>query len=110
MTNSKPRPQGNDEVPTSNASQSSDDRKKYDLEERTAQFGGAVTPVAKTLPQDAVNSPLISQLARAATSIGTNCMEAGGAGSKRDFQHKLSICKKEAYFLLSCSPRGNPAV
>jgi len=70
--------------------------KKYDLEERTAQFGEAIIEFVKTVPKDPVNNPLISQLVRSGTSIGANYMEADGAQSKKDFQHKISICKKES--------------
>ena len=70
--------------------------KKYDLEERTAQFGEAIIEFVKTVPEDPVNNPLISQLVRSGTSIGANYMEADGAQSKKDFQHKISICKKES--------------
>jgi four helix bundle protein len=80
----------------SNEAQNPNDKKRYDLEERTAQFGEAVIELVKTFPQDPVNSPLISQIVRAATSIGANYMEADGAESKKDFRHKISICKKEA--------------
>lgn len=75
--------------------QSSND-KKYDLEERTAKFGEQVIEFAKNLTQDVVNKVLITQLVRAGTSIGANYMEANGAESKKDFNHKISICKKEA--------------
>ena len=43
-----------------------------------------------------INSPLINQLVRAATSVGSNYCEADCAESKKDFIHKISICKKEA--------------
>ncbi|MDI6779731.1 MAG: four helix bundle protein [Bacteroidota bacterium] len=43
----------------------------YDLEERTAK------------------------LVRSSTSIGANYMEADGAESRKDFQHKIALCKKE---------------
>ena len=33
---------------------------------------------------------------RSGTSIGANYMEADGAESKKDFRHKIAICKKEA--------------
>jgi len=39
---------------------------------------------------------LLNQLLRSATSIGANYREAISAESKRDFIHKISICKKEA--------------
>jgi four helix bundle protein len=86
----------NDKAQMSNKAQNPNDKKKYDLEERTAQFGEAVIELVKTFHQDSINSPLINQIVRAATSIGANYMEADGAESKKDFQHKISICKKEA--------------
>ncbi len=70
--------------------------KKYDLEERTASFGENVIKFTKTLPNNHVNKPLISQVIRASTSIGANYMEADGAESKKDFKHKIALCKKES--------------
>jgi len=69
---------------------------KYDLEERTAKFGEDVIEFAKLLEKSIVNNVLIGQLVRAATSIGANYAEADGAVSKKDFRHKISLCKKEA--------------
>ena len=79
-----------------NEAQNPNGKRKYDLEERTAQFGEAILELVKNFRQDPINSPLISQLVRAATSVGANYMEADGAESKKDFRHKISICKKEA--------------
>jgi four helix bundle protein len=70
--------------------------KVYDLEERTARFGEAMIDFVKTLENDTVNRHLISQVVRSATSLGANYMEADGAESKKDFQHKIALCKKEA--------------
>ncbi|MDP3043727.1 MAG: four helix bundle protein [bacterium] len=70
--------------------------KKYDLEERTAKFGEMVIDFARKLFKDGINRPLINQFIRSGTSIGANYMEADGAESKKDFQHKIGICKKEA--------------
>jgi len=75
----------------SNEVQNLNDKKKYDLGERTAQFGEAIIELVKTFPQGPINSPLISQIVRAGTSVGANYMEADGAESKKDFQHKISI-------------------
>jgi len=86
----------NNKAQMSNQAQNPNNRKKYDLEERTARFGEAIIEFAKTLPKDPINSPLISQIVRSGTSIGANYMEADGAESKKDFQHKIAICKKEA--------------
>src|SRR3990167_8138889 len=76
--------------------QTSNDKKKYDLTERTAKFGESIILTIKTIPLNTVNNVLIAQLIRSATSIGANYMEADGAESKKDFQHKIGICKKEA--------------
>lgn len=70
--------------------------KKYDLAERTAKFGEAIIEFASSLPDIPVNRPLVSQIVRCGTSIGANYMEADGAESKKDFQHKIGICKKES--------------
>ena len=70
--------------------------KKYDLEERTAKFGEAIIEFAKTLTRNLINNELIPQLVSSGTSIGANYMEADGAESKKDFRHKISICKKES--------------
>ncbi len=69
---------------------------KFDLEERTAKFGEDVIVLVKKILKDAISLPLISQLIRAATSIGANYCEADCAETKKDFEHKLGICKKES--------------
>jgi hypothetical protein len=48
----------------------------YDLEERTARFGEAVIDFAKTIPQSAVTTRLISQLVGTGASVGANYVEA----------------------------------
>lgn len=68
----------------------------YDLEERTAVFGETVIEYCLSLPGNPVTAPIINQLVRAGTSIGANYCEADEAESKRDFRHKISICRKEA--------------
>jgi four helix bundle protein len=70
--------------------------KVYDLEERTAVFGENIIDFVKILPMNIVNKSLISQVVRFATSIGANYMEADGAESKKDFRHKIALCKKES--------------
>lgn len=69
---------------------------KYDLEERTARFSERVIDFAVEVERNAVTLPLISQLVRAATSIGANYCEADDAESKKDFRHKIGLCRKEA--------------
>lgn len=70
--------------------------KVYDLEERTALFGENIIDFVKTLPKNVINNELIRQIVKAGTSIGANYNEADGAESKKDFQHKIAICKKES--------------
>jgi four helix bundle protein len=70
--------------------------KAYDLEERTAQFGEAIIGFAKTIPRNPVTMPLIGQLVRSGTSVGANYCEADDAESRKDFRHKIGICRKEA--------------
>jgi four helix bundle protein len=80
----------------SNQIQSTNDKKIFDLSERTAVYGENIIDFIKSIPDTVINRPLISQTIRSATSIGANYMEADGAESKKDFQHKIGICKKES--------------
>jgi four helix bundle protein len=73
-----------------------DIRPTFDLEDRTARFGEAVITFAKRIPCGAINNPMISQLVRADTSVGSNYCEANDAESKKDFRHKVGLCRKEA--------------
>jgi len=79
-----------------NQVQNSNTKKVFDTEERTALFGETIIKFIKTINDNSINRPLVSQLIRSATSIGANYMEADYAESKKDFRHKISICKKEA--------------
>jgi len=83
---------------TNNLPESGDQARKkpYDLEERTALFGESVIDYLKKVPVTPVTRRLIDQLVGAGTSIGANYCEADDAVSKKDFRHKISICKREA--------------
>lgn len=70
--------------------------KPYDLEERTALFGESVILFAKRVKVTPVTMPLVSQLVRAGISVGANYCEANDAESKKDFRHKIGICRKES--------------
>lgn len=76
----------NDEMP----------KKKYDLEERTARLGEEIIRFARKIPESPITKPLITQLVRSGTSIGANYCEADDSESKKDFQHKIGISKKES--------------
>jgi len=69
---------------------------KFDLEERTAKFGEDVIKFCQRIPKSTIADPLIVQLVKAATSVGANYCEADDAESKKDFRHKVGICKKES--------------
>lgn len=71
-------------------------KKVYDLEERTAKFGENIIEFAKTIPKNVVTLSIISQLVRSGTSVGSNYCEADCAESRKDFEHKMGISKKEA--------------
>lgn len=68
----------------------------YDLEERTAIFGEDVIKFCKQIPRGPITDTLITQLTKSGTSVGANYCEADDAESKKDFCHKIGICKKEA--------------
>ena len=71
-------------------------RDGFDLEERTASFGEAIIALARRTSTNAVTLPIINQLVRAGTSIGSNYCEADDAESKKDFRHKIGLCRKES--------------
>ena len=70
--------------------------RSYDLLERTAAFGESVIRFSKRIPRSPGNDRLISQFVGAGTSVGANYCEADDAVSKRDFKHRIGICRKEA--------------
>lgn len=72
------------------------EKNKFDLEERTAKFGEDIIKFCKKIPKNIITIPIISQLIRSASSIGANYCEADDAESRKDFKHKIGICKKEA--------------
>lgn len=67
----------------------------FDLEERTAVFAENIIDLTRSIMIDAVNSKIITQLIGSGGSIGANYCEATEAESKKDFIHKIGICKKE---------------
>ncbi len=71
------------------------DKREYNLEERTAVFAEKVIELMKELPSNAINSRMISQVVSSAGSAGANYAEASESESKKDFTHKISISKKE---------------
>ena len=72
------------------------DKKKYDLEERTAKFGEDIIRFCIDIPKNEITKPIINQLVKCGTSVGANYCEADDAESGDDFRHKIGICKKES--------------
>ncbi len=82
--------------PDVSAAKSSETKRAYDLTERTAKLGETVIGFARSIKLDAVSSPLVAQLVRAATSVGANYCEAQEAGSRKEFHYRISVCNREA--------------
>lgn len=70
--------------------------KKYDLEDRTYEFALAVALYCKKLPRTISNTEYVKQVVRASGSPAANYIEANEALSKKDFQLRIKICRKEA--------------
>ncbi len=70
--------------------------KPYDLEERTFVFARDIRELIKKLPKTISNIEDCKQLARASGSVAANYIEANEAISKKDFAHRIKICRKES--------------
>ena len=70
--------------------------KQYDLEDRTEKFASDVIELCKRLQRNTINIELIGQVVRSSGSVGANYIEANEALSKKDFFHRIKICRKEA--------------
>lgn len=70
--------------------------KGFDLEGRTSKFSLATIKCLRSFPKTVIDTPMISQLIRSATSIGANYREANNYESKNDFVHKIALCRKES--------------
>ena len=69
---------------------------KYDLEERTLKFSKDCIDLCKSLDKNIINLEIIKQLLRSACSVGANYREANDTLTKKDFLHKIGICRREA--------------
>jgi len=70
--------------------------KKYDLEDRTLKFARDCIDLCKLLIRDTINIELVSQLIRASGSVGANYREANDSTTKKDFYHRIGICRRES--------------
>ncbi len=70
---------------------------KYrELEERTFRFAEKCRDFTKKLPKTISNIEYSKQLIRSSGSQAANYIEANEALSKKDFAHRIRICRKEA--------------
>jgi four helix bundle protein len=70
--------------------------KGFDLEQRTLLFSKKCIVLCKSVESSLVNRVLVSQLIRSACSVGANYREANESGSKNEFYHRISLCRREA--------------
>lgn len=70
--------------------------KQFDLEDRTFKFSQDVRIFVRILPKDFITIEDARQLIKASGSIGANYIEANEALSKKDFYHRIKICRKES--------------
>ncbi len=68
---------------------------KFDLEPRTYDFALACRKFCKTKKAYSDQED-VRQLIRSSGSVAANYIEANEALSKKDFYHRIKICRKEA--------------
>lgn len=85
--------------------------KRYDLEDRTLKFSEDIRNLVKNIPRSISNLEDLKQLVRSSGSVGANYIEANESLSKKDFIHRIKICRKEAkeseYWLRLLDTGGN---
>jgi four helix bundle protein len=59
------------------------------------EFIRGAIELASRIPQSPVNEPIINQLVKVASSIGSVLVWTKNPDSKRDFQYRMNICKKK---------------
>jgi four helix bundle protein len=88
--------------------------KQYDLEERTYQFAKRCRDFVNKLRKTLANIEYGRQLIRASGSVASNYIEANEAISKKDFAHRIKICRKEAkescLWLRLCDTENNQSL
>lgn len=72
-----------------------ENKKKFDLEERTKIFAQDCRKLIRAIKLDICNMEDSKQLARSSGSVGANCIEANEALSKKDYLFRIKICRKE---------------
>ncbi|OGF47746.1 MAG: hypothetical protein A2452_09140 [Candidatus Firestonebacteria bacterium RIFOXYC2_FULL_39_67] len=70
--------------------------KYFNLEDRTLKYAKDTLAFLKKVNRSIENQEFIKQLARSSSSVGANYIEANNYLGKKDFAHRIGICKKEA--------------
>ncbi|HEY9173276.1 MAG TPA: four helix bundle protein [Verrucomicrobiae bacterium] len=73
-----------------------ENKRQFDLEDRTYEFARDVRAFARQLPHTIANTEDVRQLVRASGSVGANYIEANEALGKKDFVMHIKISRKEA--------------
>jgi four helix bundle protein len=73
-----------------------EEKKIYDLEERTEKFSLRVRDFCRALKKDIINIEYIKQVIRSAGSIAANYIEANENLGEKDLKMRIKICRKEA--------------
>ena len=71
-------------------------KRKYDLEERTEKFSLRVRNFCLRLKRDIINAEYIRQLVRAAGSVAGNYIEANENPGDADLRFRVRVCRKES--------------
>jgi four helix bundle protein len=69
--------------------------RKFDLEDRLIDFTVMVADVVEGLPNTKAANHIGGQMIRSGSSPALNYGEAQEAESRKDFIHKMGICRKE---------------
>ena len=70
--------------------------KQYDLEDRTYRFAKKCRNFVGKLPKTIASLEYGKQLIKSSGSQASNYIEANESLSKKDFVHRIKICRKEA--------------
>lgn len=71
-------------------------KKVYDLGKRTKVYAKRVREFVKNIPKTIANVEDARQVIRSSGSVGANYIEAEESLSKKDFNLRIKICRKEA--------------
>ncbi len=73
----------------------SENKKIYNLEERTFYFAKSIRAFVKKIEVNIWNKEDVKQLVRSSGSVAANYIEANEKLGEKDFLMKIRICKKE---------------